>query len=892
MSLEFNPWSTPAIPQVETSSDIPESWTEPSLEEDLNVTVDTQPEIELTIAKPKFIDTGSEVSLVSNPWGATESHSSDAPPLVDRHADIASIETETTAYLEPLPMTETTNEISNIETQPDKNVSVLKQSDDQTHEDAATTQTINGETSHTLEILDPVPSNSTNQSESDEELPDDDDFGSFESTSIKPIVKQALKNELFSEPLNDILLSIFPKRDCKASMSDDEREVTIYRDMLLTSGKSLKYFTVLTSNHRQFEYLNTNISNFRSRNYADKSNIHIQMKKIATSWTVVEKRIASDSAIRQEDKANLFNWSTKPKVVQQEPEKKGAKESSTKDVKHPQKLNQKLLKLASQRGRKIIEERQEILKQNKIRIEKERKEREERFLAEKKKKEEEFKKYGTPFDQLSATSSLGNAPAGFQETNKKKSLFSKIFGTTKSKIASDSFSSAHFKQSAVDTTKPLEESQQYDNDDEIMFQLKSRSNLNLNNSNYLNEFNASDDENEEGESEVLDGYNQINFKEGQNGSPEVFEGDSDNQDVTNTGNDNDDDDNSFDDFLQTPVEDNVDNQFDTSTTFERAGMGHAQVSQVSQVTDVVNTSESIVSPISTKEKESVVDVFPSETLATDVLIKPTPKLQNTRSYTKDIEPQVESSGDESNEDEFSEFVTSSSPKLSQNHHSPLQTVSPPPAMATWIEPPVFSKVKPISYSDSDEDDWGNKIKKKTSDQFSEKIMSKGTIKQKAHRQWGSFSSITAKSPQQIKNQEVAGQALSDTQNLNKIQTKRMNSPTVRSNSQTKRDELKSKSSTSSAFIPEDLVPTVNSSTSFYKNSIINSSDPYSRSGMGSLSDRESSSNLDTEFSEFVSADVGNSSSSNRFNATRKGSLNRPSEKPMRQSPTPTNLIDL
>ncbi|KAH3666822.1 hypothetical protein OGAPHI_003271 [Ogataea philodendri] len=169
------------------------------------------------------------------------------------------------------------------------------------------------------------------------------------------------------------------------------------------SGDWTDRYLALVSKKRQWNTQQQQ-KTYRTRVAYKDTEIHRKLQTTAQHWTSVEKRVAAETGV-----TNLFSWSS-------------TRETAT-PAKKTHQINNKLLRVAASRSRKIIDDRLEVQRQQRKKLDAERRERERRIFEEQQRKEQEARKY-----------QVVDVPQ-----RKEKTFFGRIFGE-KSKISADSLS--------------------------------------------------------------------------------------------------------------------------------------------------------------------------------------------------------------------------------------------------------------------------------------------------------------------------------------------------------------------------------------------------------------------------------------------------------------------
>ncbi|GMG39707.1 unnamed protein product [Ambrosiozyma monospora] len=293
-----------------------------------------------------------------------------------------------------------------------------------------------------------------NKEEEEDDDFDDDDFGSFESTEDVP--KPPLST---IEPIEQIIAKMFPAATTAFNPSSSNKRND--RSILLSKSGTYDVYSRVTSTNRHFKTSSIPKSQFRSRSYMKSSATNKEVILLARNWAKTEKGLQVSDLSDPTDKhhhqqklknytANVFQWSTKSISKLKKTETASTSSPSTPSPtssRDPKlQVNQKLLKIAFNESRKLIEARDAELKKLKLKHDRERRERELRLAEEKRKRDEEIKKYSTSHGGDSNEGSDGKSKPGLVG---KKTFFGSLFGG-KSKIAKDSLSHTQIAATAAD----------------------------------------------------------------------------------------------------------------------------------------------------------------------------------------------------------------------------------------------------------------------------------------------------------------------------------------------------------------------------------------------------------------------------------------------------------
>lgn len=244
---------------------------------------------------------------------------------------------------------------------------------------------------------------------------EEDEFGDFEELPINSLI--------FDKPINELVLNIFADNDAMQVGNMNEYSGKIDKSNLLVNGgiKPMKCYNTIVSSDRQYLANDIEILNTRRRGCIENMVLYKEVVRIASGWIADEKGVDDLSSIKVWKKNNIFRWSTKtdPYI---EVNKDDTKELNMQERKQ---VGKKLLNASFEQSRRIIEERQNNEKKDRMQLEKVKWEREQILKKEKLKKEEELAKY-----QLE--------PLGVTD-KKKKGFFGKMF-SGKSNIAKDHIS--------------------------------------------------------------------------------------------------------------------------------------------------------------------------------------------------------------------------------------------------------------------------------------------------------------------------------------------------------------------------------------------------------------------------------------------------------------------
>lgn len=247
----------------------------------------------------------------------------------------------------------------------------------------------------------------------------EDDFGDFEEMPTEKLN--------FDRPVTELLCSIFP--NC-INDSDPEDDANVGKSLFLIEGgvRPMKCYNTIVANDRQYLSDKIPVLNTRQRGCIEKMALRKAVLGVVGEWIYDEKGIykkdadeSTNSSWRGAGKNGIFRWSTKT-----ESEPKTEKDKNNRFRINERKIiGQKLLYSSFEQARRIIEERSESEKREKMILEKAKWEREQKLKKEKLKKEEELEKYNVEHAKVS--------------DKKKKGFFGKMF-SGKSKIAKDHLS--------------------------------------------------------------------------------------------------------------------------------------------------------------------------------------------------------------------------------------------------------------------------------------------------------------------------------------------------------------------------------------------------------------------------------------------------------------------